>query len=128
MKKTITYSLLAATLIGSSFARTWTSSDGSKTFEGDFVRGNAESVTVKKGGKNMTFKLSLLSEADQNWTKEAIAKIAQEEAEKSAAEEFTNSAFGKFLAKTKKFDGRKYKKAPLETVPEYFLLYYSASW
>lgn len=132
MKKTIAYTFLAAAIIGSSLARTWTSADGTKTFEGDFVSGDSESVTVKKNGKKTTFKLSLLSEADQTWTKETIEKTATAEADAAAdaefAKGFAKSDLGKFLKKTKKFDGRKYKTASLETVPEYFLFYYSASW
>ena len=128
MKKTLSFSILALFLAGSSYARTWTSSDGAKTFEGDFVSADADTVTVSKNGRNLTFKLALLSEADQEWTKEAVKAAAAEEANAAAAEEFPKSDLGKFLKDIQKFDGKKYQKTALEGAPEYFVLYYSASW
>ncbi len=66
-------------LTGLGQARTWTSADGSKTFEGDLVSCDDNSVTVRRGIKQMTFKLALLSEEDQKWAKEEGAKIAAAE-------------------------------------------------
>lgn len=53
-------------------ARTFTSADGGKTFQGRLTDYNAKkgTVTVRKGMRNMTFKLSLLSEKDIEYAKE----------------------------------------------------------
>ena len=115
-------------LVGSGWARTWTSADGAKTFEGDFVSLNDTSVTVKLGRKDMTFKLELLSEKDQEWAKAEGAKIAAAAGNEKAAAEFAESDFGKALKKLQKFDETKFVDHKLEEAPKYFLLYFSASW
>ena len=128
MKKTILTSSLALALVTTGFARTWTSADGSQTFEGDFVSSDDTTVTVKKGFKPMTFKLAILSEADRNWIKEAAEKQASAKDNVAAAEEFAKSDFGKALKKVKKLDGKRFSKSEIAGAPEYFILYYSASW
>lgn len=128
MNTKILTSSLILLLTGSGFSRTWTSADGAKTFEGDFVSSNANSVTVLKNGRKLTFKLEILSKEDQDFVAEAVKKAAAEEADNQAVADFKDSDLGKFLKKTQKFSGSRFKKHPIETVPEYFLLYYSASW
>lgn len=128
MKKTILTSSLALALITTSFARTWTSADGSQTFEGDFVSSDDTTVTVKKGFKPMTFKLAILSEADRTWVQEAAKNKGAEKANEAAAEEFAKSDFGKALKKVKKLDGKRFGKSEIAGAPEYFILYFSASW
>lgn len=86
------------------------------------------SVTVKRGIKELTFKLELLSEEDQKWAKEEGAKMAAAEANKEAAAEFAESDFGKALKKLQKLDDKKFVSHELEEAPKYFLLYFSASW
>jgi hypothetical protein len=53
-------------------ARTFTSAEGGKTFQGRLTDYDAKkgTVTVRKGQRNMTFKLSLLSERDVEYVKE----------------------------------------------------------
>lgn len=66
-------------LLGSiSLARTWTSADGSKTFEGELVSYDEAtgSVTVDMKGRKMTFKKEILSEADIAFAKENASKTA----------------------------------------------------
>ncbi len=128
MKITILTTIASLMLAGLGLARTWTSADGSKTFEGDFVSCNDTSVTVKRGIKQMTFKLTLLSEEDQKWAKAEGKKVAAAAANKIAAEEFADSDLGKSFRKLQKFDGKKFTKHELEEAPKYFLLYISASW
>ena len=127
MKKTILTAITSLMLAGLGQSRTWTSADGSKTFEGDFVSCDGTTVTVKRGIKQMTFKLTLLSEEDQKWAKAEDEKIASAEANKIAAEEFSRSKFGKTLRKLQKFENSKFTKHELEEVPKYFLLYFAAS-
>jgi hypothetical protein len=47
-------------------ARTWTSADGKSSFEGELIEYKADTgeVTVDRGGKRITFKQQMLSEAD----------------------------------------------------------------
>ncbi|MEN8773042.1 MAG: hypothetical protein ABF379_01125 [Akkermansiaceae bacterium] len=128
MKKTILTTIASLMLAGFGHARTWTSADGSKTFEGDFVSCDDTSVTVKRGIKEMTFKLDLLSEKDQKWAKGEAAKIAVAEENKKEAAEFMDGDFGKALKKLQKLDGEDFVDHDLEAAPKYFLLYFSASW
>lgn len=57
----------------STFARTWTSSDG-KEIEAEYVSANETSVTIKRAdGKSFTLPLSRLSKADQEWVAEKMS-------------------------------------------------------
>lgn len=48
--------------------RTWRSADGSKSFEGDFIKREGTAVTVKPvAGAEITFDISRLHEDDQKW-------------------------------------------------------------
>ena len=103
--------------------RTWTSATGSNTFEGDFKSFDAISgkVTVTKtNGRSMTFSLDILSEADQTWVKEQPSAASNEA--------FMDSEIGKSLKELKILEGRTFKKYAYEEAPEYFILYFSASW
>ncbi len=59
----------------SAHARTWTSSDGKSTFEGDLIEYNAGTgdVTVDREGKRITFKQQKLSKADIDFLKKSKA-------------------------------------------------------
>ncbi len=65
-----------------SLARTWTSSDGKSSFEGDLISYNATTgeVTVNRGGKPLTFKQELLSGADITFLKSQQTAPAAEPA------------------------------------------------
>lgn len=59
---------LLSTAYAQSFeARKWKSADGKKTVEANFKSVQADVVTLIKNGKEITFKLSLLSKDDQKW-------------------------------------------------------------
>ena len=128
MKRTILMTIASLALVGSGLARTWSNADGSKTFEGEFVLCDGTSVTVKRGIKEITFKLELLSEDDQKWAKAEAVKIAAAAENKEAAADFANSDFGKSFEKLQKLDGEKFVDHKLEEAPKYVLLYFSASW
>ena len=68
-------SILTAFLLGLANARTWTSSEGSE-IEADFIRVQGTSVLVNRAGKTIPIPLSRLSEADQKWVAEQLAKPA----------------------------------------------------
>ena len=78
MKKTYTLTLAALLLAGSVHARTWTSAEGGKQFQGEYVSHTDDVVTVKKGFKTVRFKIALLSEDDSKWLAEQKAKAENE--------------------------------------------------
>lgn len=126
-------SLIFASLVCLGFAesRTWTSAtDSSKTFEAEFKSSDGKSVTVLRSNRRtQTFKLNVLSEADQEWVKAEVAKSKEPVGTSGmTAEEFAETDFGKAFKKVQKLSGKKFKKQSIETVPKYFILYYSASW
>jgi len=49
--------------------RTWTSSDGKKTFKGEFVGIDGKTIKIKRGGKELRFSRDLLSSKDLEWIK-----------------------------------------------------------
>ena len=128
MKKISLATLCTLLLSGSGFSRTWTNADGSKTFEGDFVSCTEKTVTVKRGRREMTFKMELLSAADQKGAKAESKRLAQEEANKEAAADFKESDFGKALANVKRLDGTSFVETDLDGAPKFIILYFSASW
>lgn len=128
MKKITFLTLCTLLLAGSGFSRIWTSSDGTNTFEGEFVSCNEKTVTVKRGRREMTFKMELLSEADQEWAKKEQAKNEAGEAHGEGAAEFAKSALVKALAKASRLEEGQFVDHEISASPKFFLLYYSASW
>lgn len=126
--------LVAGLGIGTLQARTWTSADGSKTFKGEFKSYDeaTEKVTVvMANGKTVTFAIDKLSEEDQTFAKEAKPEAAEAEAGEAggmSADEFADTELGKGLRKIEILEGKRFKKHEFGTVPEFFILYYSASW
>lgn len=120
--------LLLSTL--SLTARTWTSSDGTRTFEGDFKSYNSstQTVTVIKNSKNLQVPISALSAEDQQWIRDNASKPS--EAVLSIEDQLADQKVGAHLnSKTlSRFDGAKFVKADLEKAPDYYLLYFTASW
>lgn len=109
-------------------ARTWTSADGEKTFEGD-LRGFDDAtgkVTVLVNGRQLVFDQDKLSEEDRNFLTEWKAEADKPDATKMLEEQ----KIGKELTDRilSRLDGDKFKKASLEKAPKYYLLYFSASW
>ncbi len=127
MKRTLLISWLLAGLTFAQ-ARTWTSADGTKTFEGELKSFDAGSgkVSVTINGRQKTFSIDKLSEKDveflKEWEKEA-SKPSVEEAlqEQKIGKELTSKILSRI-------DGKKFKKVSMEKAPEYYLLYFSASW
>lgn len=129
MKSILCAALVFLTAAAFAEQRTWTSSDGSKTFEGtarsyDATRGTVSVVTAD--GRLLTFPADKLSAADQEWLKTWDASSSPS----ASAAPDTESEVGSKVAKAKlqKLDGKRYKRAELDKTPEYYLFYYSASW
>lgn len=122
---------VAATLplVASAEERTWTSSDGSRTFEGrlrSFDPGSGTVSVVTSEGRLLEFTAEKLSEGDreflQNWKPSS--------ADSPAAGPDTESEVGGKVAKARlhRIDGERYRRAELEKTPEFYLFYFSASW
>ncbi|MCH2062315.1 MAG: hypothetical protein MK194_01175 [Roseibacillus sp.] len=133
MKLSITQCLIIATALGLGFlpARTWTSADGSRSFEGKLKAYDAAagkvSVTVRNG-KTLTFSIDKLSEEDRKFLAEEAEKLDGTAANKAAMEEFARTDIGKAFTKMQVLEGQAFTPHEFESVPEYFILYYSASW
>lgn len=127
MKKCFLISAIAALiLVSSAEARTWTSSDGAKSFEGTLRSYNAETgiVTVVVNGRPLSFEKTMLSADDISFLEEeAVEAVNPAEA---AAETVVGAQVVK--ARLNRLEGDRYKKAELDKAPEYYILYYSASW
>ncbi|MBP7949665.1 MAG: hypothetical protein KA004_08415 [Verrucomicrobiales bacterium] len=135
MKKSLCFLLASCLGISASLAevRKWTSADDpTKTFDGEFVEAKGDMVTIKrKSGKPQTFPAAKLSKEDQDYIAQQAASKAQEAATKAAADKVKESPMAKALEKKlQKLDGKKFVKFDLlaEKAPEYYLLYWGASW
>lgn len=124
------YLLVAgAALLTNLSARTWTSADGEKTFEGDVVSYDVDGKSVEvrlASGRTMKFGEDKLSADDITFLKEWHA----ENNKPDPAELLAEQVVGKKLTKAKihQLDGKRFKKVEMETAPEYYILYFSASW
>lgn len=127
MRKSALWIALVALLGGTAQARTWTSSDGAKTFEGELKTYDADSgmVTVLVNGRPLVFPQDKLSAADITFLKEAAMAPAPGTSASTAP-----SVMGEKFAKVKLhlLDGKRYKSADMIKTPDYYVLYYSASW
>lgn len=134
MKKSFAVFLLSCLAVASVQARTWTSADGAKTFSGELKSYNAETgmVTVTVNGRPLEFPQDKLSAADVAFLKESAAGApsATSTSSTSPGTAPASTAMAEKMAKVKlsRLDGKRYKRAELEKTPEYYILYYSASW
>ena len=128
MKASLLFTAVISLSISGAIARTWTSSDGAKTFEGELRSYNATTgiVTVLINGRAVNVPKEKLSEADIAFLKEADSKSQ----ESSSATPGTETEVGAKVTKAKlqRLDGKRYKRAEVEKNPKYYILYYSASW
>lgn len=130
MKKTLLFAALLALAAPSLHARTWTSADGSKTFEGDLRSYNPASgeVTVLINGRATTFQEIVLSEADRAFLKESGSNPTSSSSDPSEALEKQKVGAQVLKAKLHRLEGERYKRAELAKAPEYYIMYFSASW
>lgn len=129
-------SVLAVVLLSLSVqARTWTSADGLKTFEGEYKSFNQEAneVTVSRKYKKLKFSMDVLSQADRDWVNVKVEEVAALEVAANAPtveDQLASQTVGAKLNERTlvRLEGKRFKKAKIEKVPEYYLLYYTASW
>ncbi len=102
--------------------RTWTSADGSKTFEAelDSYDASTQVVSVSKDGVQVTFTADKLSSGDQQWL------IAQ--AEEGATKQGEAGTIIEKLKQVRRLTNGKMQKTAIGADVEFFILYYSASW
>jgi len=78
-QRTFVTTILATLLLSGVQARTWTSADGSKTFEGDlksYDEATGKVVVIARGGSKMNFKQDVLSADDIAWLKTEGPKLS----------------------------------------------------
>jgi len=126
MKTPILAALSAAALCLPLHARTWTSSDGAKTFQGDLRSYDKDTGKVRvilHSGRTISFDKSKLS-------KEDIAYLAENAKTENAGAALEDQAVGAMVAKTKlyRLAGKKFHEATLEKTPDYYILYFTATW
>lgn len=140
--KILKLSLLLVALAGAARAemRMWTSADdASKKFEGEFISSNKDSVAIKrKDGKQIVLPLTKVSEADREFISRQGEEKAKQGEEKASAEKakeagakLKESEMAKALSgKTVTLEGKSLKKHDIFAgkAPEYYLVYWGASW
>ncbi|MAS93814.1 MAG: hypothetical protein CMO55_11535 [Verrucomicrobiales bacterium] len=115
--------------ISSGSARTWKSADGSKSFDGELRNYNPETgfvTVVLSNGRSIEFQQDLLSKEDLEFLESAETTSAPS----PAAGPNPDTKVGKLISRAKlhKIEEDKFEKAELDKSPEYYILYYSASW
>lgn len=75
---------IALAMFTDSDGRKWTSQDGLKTIEAEFVQAQGDSVTLLSRGKEVTFALRKLSSGDRQWISQELERIEGVKAEKEA--------------------------------------------
>lgn len=127
LKSLVTVGLFSAFLPLAS-ARPWTSADGSKTFEGKLQEydQDAQKVTVLINGRPTTFGIDKLSDQDREFLKTWTPPLTQEAIDSTLA----SQKVGQHLTEKtlSRLTGKRFKKSKLDKAPEYYLLYFSASW
>jgi len=117
---------LTAGLLTGQDVRTWTSAeDATKQFQGTLVEAKGGQVTIKQANnKVVTFAQTKLSDGDQKYLAD------QAEAKAKAASAQTSPMAVALKGKTVALDGKKLKKKDFLATknPEYYLLYWGASW
>lgn len=126
---------MAATIgIGAVSARTWTSADGSKKFEGElksFDKAGGKVTVIMRNGRSLTFDIKKLSEGDQTFLSENAKPAGDAAGGGDFAAALEGQKIGSKLAKKgilEKIEGKKFAKYEFTKAPEYYLVYFSASW
>ena len=115
-------------------ARIWTSADGQKTFEGEYRAYDEATGMVKvlRGIRQISFHVDKLSAADREWLEQKAAEENLEQVDDQAADlaELDNQVVGGKLKEgvLSKLEGGKFVDYTMDYVPEYYVVYYSASW
>jgi hypothetical protein len=133
MKSLFKLGLIGALISCPLYARTWKSADGTKSFEGtlrsyDKNRGTVSVVTNE--GKLLNFNQSFLSGEDREFlvSQEAAKSTPAQPADFTAELEKTKVGKQVSDAKLKLVEKKGFASAKLAKAPEFYILYFSASW
>jgi hypothetical protein len=126
---------MAVTLgIGLVSARTWTSADGSKKFEGELKTYDKEAgkvTVIMRNGRSLSFDITKLSDGDKTYLDENGNAAGGADGGDNVAEALKAQKIGSKLGKKgilEKIDGKKFAAYELTKAPEYYVVYFSASW
>jgi len=112
------------------WARSWTNADGTKTVYGKFKSYDEETgvVTIIEGDRKLLFDFGKLSDANQKWLRNQALKGKAEALE--VLEELDKQVIGSKIKKgvLTKLDGDDFFDYTMSSVPDYYVVYYSASW
>jgi len=127
MKRPLFAAIFAAALCLPVSARTWTSADGTKTFQGELRSYDKESgkvTVILRNGHKATFDKSKLSKDDISWLEENAGTAS------GTGGNAADDKVGAMLAETKlyRLAGKKLKEASLDKTPDYYLIYFTATW
>ena len=134
LKCLLTIGITASIGVGAVSARTWTSADGSKKFEGElkaFDKDGGKVTVIMRNGRSMTFDIAKLSEGDQTFLEENAAGDAAAGGGDNVREALKAQKGGSKLSSRgllEKIDGKKFAKYEFTKAPEFYIVYYSASW
>jgi len=123
MKPPLFAAIFAAALCLPLHARTWTSADGTRTFQGDLRSYDKETgkvTVILRNGRTLSFDKSKLSGDD----------IAYAEENAGTGGIAAGDKVGAMVSETKlyRLSGKKLKESALEKTPDYYILYFTATW
>ena len=120
---------LASTIIMENIhARTWTSSNGVTTFEGEYVSSTTRSLIFIQKGKKETIRISRLSQADKSWIDQERRKDAAPPKRVSYRSLRDQKVGKKLINQTFRVKNNQFVTENIRKVPQYYYLYFSASW
>jgi len=129
MKISLTLAILTTLFLSVTVhARTWTSSDGSKTFQAEYVECKGSSVVIIMNGNKNSFKISRLSAADQAWVAQQ-ERIDAAPYKPATTRSLSDQKIGRQLRhQTFRAVGNRFVSENIKKVPRYYYFYYAASW
>lgn len=112
------------------WARSWTSADGTKTAYGKFKSYDEDTgiVTIDDGAGKLLFDIDQLSVANRKWLEKQALKGKAEAV--AIFEELDKQVIGSKIKKgvLSKLEGDHFFDFTMSNAPDYYVVYYSASW
>lgn len=115
-------------MTGGTYARTWTSSNKVTTFEGEYVSSTKKSLVFIHRGKKETIRISRLCEKDQAWIAKEQLRDASPPKKVSYRSIKEQNVGKKLLNQTFRVKNKQFVTDNIRKVPQYYFLYYAASW
>jgi len=102
------------------FARTWTSSNGVTTFEGEYVSSTGRSLVLITQGKKTSIRISRLSEADRAWIAKERQRDATHKRKKSYSSLRAQPVGKKLINQTFRVRNNQFVTENIRKVPQYY--------